>query len=107
MRGVGRRLVRRPAVVFGGRGGVDSRVLEAGPARSGVAEIGGVAVLDVVRGAAPGLRGRERVDRVERPLEGVGVGVAGGEPEDDPAAGADDPGGDVEQQSPQGVGVTA
>jgi len=78
-----------------------------GAAVFGVAEIGGAAVLGVVRGVRrPGLGRRERVDGVEGRLEGVGVRVAGGEPEDDPAAGADDPGGDVEQESSQGVGVT-
>jgi len=71
-----------------------------GPAVLGFAEIGGAAVLGVVRGVRrPGSGRRERVDGVEGRLEGVGVRVAGGEPEDDPAAGADDPGGDVEQES--------
>ena len=94
-------------VRFGPRCGV--RVAGPGcwPAGFGVAEIGGVAVLGVGRVGAAGLGRRERVDRVEGLLEGVGVRVAGGEPEDDPAAGADDPGGDVEQDPSEGVGVTA
>ena len=50
---------------------------------------------------------RERVDRVERLLEGVGVWVTEREAEDQSAAGADDPGGDVEQEAAERVGVTA
>ena len=70
----------------------------------GVAEIGGAAGVWCCAGVRrPGLRRRERVDRVEGRLEDVGVRVAGGEPEDDPSAGADDPRGDVEQESRRSV----
>ena len=56
---------------------------------------------------AAGLGWRERVDRVEGRLEGVGVRVAEGEAQDDSPAGADDPGGDVEQEPAQCAGVAA
>ena len=50
---------------------------------------------------------RERVDGVEGRLQRVGVAVAGGEPEDRASGAADDPGGDVEQDPAQRVGVAA
>ena len=79
----------------------------SGRAVFGVAEMGDAAVLAVGGSGGAGLGWRERVDRVKRRLEEVGVPVAVGEPEDDPSAGADDPRGDVEQESPERVGVTA
>ena len=69
---------------------------------------GGAATAGCARGRAGRVRAAGvSVDPVERCLEDVGVRIAAGEAHDYPSSGADDPSGDVEQDPPECVGVTA